>query len=64
MANILDSLGGIGNMGRDALIEVLAQIIDTLGKGTDWTGEQIEKLGELEQQFADLVRMAKAAKGE
>lgn len=60
MANILDSLGGLGNLGRDAILELMSKLIDALGEGTEWTGEQLDKLGELEQAFGALVQSAKS----
>lgn len=59
MANILDSLSNIGDMGVDAMLTLMEKIIDTLGQGTEFTGEQISRLGHLERQLAALARMAK-----
>jgi hypothetical protein len=59
MSNVLDNLAGLADMGGDALLTVLAATIDGLGKVTDFSGAQIEKLGELEQALADVVRSAR-----
>jgi hypothetical protein len=59
MSNVLDNLAGLADMGGDALLTVLAASIDGLGKVTDFSGAQIEKLGELEQALADVVRSAR-----
>lgn len=56
MANILDNLGNLGGMGADVIINVLAGAIDAIGEGTEFTGEQIDRLGELEGQLADKIR--------
>jgi hypothetical protein len=61
MTDILGKLGGLADLGTDALLAGMATLIDGLGKGTEWTGEQIEKLGELEQQLAGVARMARDA---
>lgn len=56
MANVLDNLQNLGGMGADVIINVLAGAIDAIGQGTEFTGEQIDRLGELEGQLADKVR--------
>jgi hypothetical protein len=59
MAFLGDIFSKLPDMGVDAMLEVMARIIDALGQGTEFTGDQIAKLGELEQQLAALARMAK-----
>jgi hypothetical protein len=56
VTNILDNLGNLADMGGDALLTILATTIDGLGKVTDFSGDQIEKLGQAEQALADLLR--------
>lgn len=58
MTDILGRLGDLAGLGKDALITVLSGVIDALGTGTDLTGEQVSRLGELEQRLADIVRGA------
>ena len=61
--NLLGSLENVLKMGPDALIQALAGLVDGVGTGTEWTGEQIDKLGELEQQLADSIRQLQAHQG-
>lgn len=55
MANILDSLRNMAEIPADMILQVLETAINAIGTGTEWTGEQIETLGELEQLFADKL---------
>jgi len=61
--NVLGSLENLIKMGPDALIQGVAGLIDGLGSGTEWTGEQVDRLGELEQQLAEAVRKLRAQEG-
>jgi hypothetical protein len=63
VTDILGRLGGLADLGTDALLTAMATIIDMLGKGTEFSGEQLDRLGELEQQLADLARAARDANG-
>jgi hypothetical protein len=58
--NVLGNLENLLKMGPDALIQGLAGLIDGVGTGTEWTGEQVDRLGELEQQLADSIRRMRA----
>lgn len=61
MTNILGELGNLASMGPDALLTALSTVIDMVGEGTEWSGEQVTKLGELEEKLADKVRSLKGA---
>jgi hypothetical protein len=61
VTDLLGKLGNLADMGGDALLTVLATTIDAIGKGTDFTGEQIERLGQLQQQLADVARSVRDA---
>lgn len=63
MANVLGNLQNLVKMGPDVVIQGLAGLIDGVGTGTEWTGEQVDRLGELEQQLADSVRQLRAQQG-
>lgn len=56
MSDILGRLGDLSALGKDALIAVLAGVIDGLGQGTEFSGEQLANLGDLQQQLADIIR--------
>ena len=58
MSDILGRLGDLAGLGKDALIEVMAGVIDALGTDTELTGEQVARLGELQQQLAEIIRGA------
>lgn len=51
----LDSLTGLLGAGPDMMLQVLAMVIDGIGTGTEWTGDQVARLGELQQQLADKI---------
>jgi hypothetical protein len=55
MTDVLGNLGNLGGMGADAVLSALSAVINAVGEGTEWTGEQIAKLGELEEQLAAKV---------
>jgi hypothetical protein len=52
----LTSMADLLSLGGDALIELMAGIVDAIGVGTEFSGEQLDRLGELFQQGADKVR--------
>jgi hypothetical protein len=60
MADLLGNVENLLNMGPEMVIKGLAGLIDGVGTGTEWTGEQVDKLGELEQQLANNIRQLKA----
>jgi hypothetical protein len=59
MTDILSRLAGLAGTGPEIMLEVLATLVDGLGTGEEWTGEQLDRLGELTQQLADKVRGVK-----
>lgn len=59
MTDILGRLAGLAGTGPEIMLEVLATVIDGLGTGEEWTGEQLDRLGELTQQLAERIRGAK-----
>jgi hypothetical protein len=59
MADLLGSVENLVNKGPEMMIQGLAGLIHGVGAGTEWTGEQVDKLGELEQELADQVRQLK-----
>lgn len=56
MSDIIGRLAGLGAMTPEIMIEVLGMMIDAVGTGEEWAGENLDKLGELTQQLADKVR--------
>lgn len=64
MTDFLGRLGDVAGLGKDALIQVLSGVVDALGQGTEFTGEQLAQLGELQQRLADIIRGAEQEQGE
>lgn len=56
MSDILGRLAGLGSLGPEVMIQMLGMVIDGLGTGEEWAGENLDKLGELTQQLADKIR--------
>ena len=59
MTDILGRLRSLGSLAPEMAMELIAMVIDGLGTGTEWSGEQLDQLGELTQQLADKVRGVK-----
>jgi hypothetical protein len=59
MSDILSRLAGLAGTGPEVLLEVLATVIDGVGTGEEFSGEQLDRLGELTRQLADKVRGVK-----
>jgi hypothetical protein len=62
MSDIISRLASMGTMGPEITLQVLGMIIDGIGTGEEWAGENLDKLGELTQQLADKVRGIKENK--
>lgn len=63
MSGIIERLAGLAGTGPEIILEVVATVVDGVGTGEEWTGEQLDRLGELTQQLADKVRGAKEKGG-
>lgn len=59
MSDIIGRLAGLGTLGPEIMLQMLGMIIDGIGTGEEWTGENLDQLGELTQQLADKVRGVK-----
>lgn len=59
MTDILGRLASLGTLGPELMMQLMGMIIDGVGVGTEWTGENLDKLGELTQQLADKISGAK-----
>lgn len=64
MTDILGKLASLGAMGPELMMQLMGMIIDGVGTGTEWTGENLDKLGELTQQLADKIRGVKEGQAE
>lgn len=56
MTDFLDRLRGLTSIGPELALELIATVIDGLGTGTEWSGEQLDRLGELTQSLADKIQ--------
>lgn len=63
MSDILSRLAGLAGTGPEVLLEVLATVIDGVGTAEEFSGEQLDRLGELTKQLADKVRGVKDKQG-
>lgn len=64
VTDIINRLRGLTSIGPELAMELIATVIDGIGVGVEWSGEQLDSMGELAQQLADKVRGAKEAKGD
>jgi hypothetical protein len=56
MSDILGRLAGLGALTPEIMMQLLGMMIDAVGTGEEWTGENLDALGELTQRLADKVR--------
>lgn len=63
MSDILGRLGGLMGAGPELMLDALAMVVDALGQGTEFTGDQVARLGELQQQLAEIMRGAEEGEG-
>lgn len=59
MSDIIGRLAGLGALTPEIMMQLLGMMIDAVGTGEEWTGENLDQLGELTQQLADKVRGVK-----
>jgi hypothetical protein len=62
LTDIINRLMSMGKLGPEIVLQMLGMIIDAVGTGEEWSGEQLSQLGELTQQLADAVRGIKESK--
>lgn len=62
MTDIIGRLSSMGKIGPEIVLQMLGMIIDAVGTGEEWAGENLDQLGELTQQLADKVRGIKESK--
>lgn len=56
MADIINRLASMGTLGPEIVLQMLGMIIDAIGTGEEWTGDNLAQLGELTQQLGDKVK--------
>lgn len=62
MTDFMGRLASLGTMTPEIMLQVLGMIVDGIGTGEEWAGENLDQLGELTQQLADRVRGIEGAK--
>lgn len=62
MSDIMGRLASMGSIAPEVAMEMLALIIDAVGTGAEWSGENLDRLGEMTQQLADKIRGAEGEK--
>ena len=56
MSDIMGRLASLGTMTPELMLQMLGMILDGIGTGTEWSGEELDRLGEMVQQLGDKVR--------
>ncbi len=64
MTEIFSRLASLGTLTPEIMIELLGMMIDAVGTGAEWSGENLDRLGEMTQQLADKVRGIKESQPE
>jgi hypothetical protein len=62
VSDVLGRLASLGSLTPEIALQMLGMIIDGIGTGEEWAGENLDQLGELTQQLADKIRGIKDAK--
>lgn len=63
MSDIIGRLASMGTIGPELMLQLLGMILDGIGTGEEFAGENLDKLGELTSQLADKVRGIKEQQG-
>lgn len=63
MSDIIGRLTSLGTLTPEIMLQMLGMVIDGLGTGEEWAGENLDQLGQLTQQLADKVRGIKDQNG-
>jgi hypothetical protein len=63
MSDILGRLTSLAEAGPEMMLEALSMVIDMIGQATDFSGEELERLGTLERRLADIVAGKKGSSG-
>lgn len=56
MSDIIGRLASLGTLTPEIMLQMLGMVIDGIGTGEEWAGENLDQLGQLTQQLADKVR--------
>lgn len=56
MSDIIGRLAGLGALTPEIMMQLLGMMIDAVGTGEEWSGEQLTELGRLTERLADKIR--------
>lgn len=59
MTDVFSRLASLGTLTPEIALQLLGMMIDAVGTAEEWSGENLDQLGELTQQLADKVRGVK-----
>lgn len=62
MTDFIGRLAGLGALTPEIALQLLGMMIDAVGTGEEWTGENLAELGKLTEQLADKVRGIQGSK--
>lgn len=63
MSDIIGRLASLGTLTPEIMLQMLGMVIDGVGTGEEWAGENLDQLGELTQQLANKIRGIKEQAG-
>lgn len=56
MTDFLSRFASLGTMTPEITLQIIGMVIDGIGTGEEWTGENLDQLGKLTSQLADKIR--------
>jgi hypothetical protein len=62
MGDMMGRLAALGAFTPEMTLQLIGMVIDGLGTSAEWSGEELDRLGEMTQQLADKVRGIQEAK--
>jgi hypothetical protein len=63
MSDFMQRLGALGAFTPEITLQVMAMVIDGVGTMTEFSGEELDRLGEMTQELADKIRGVKETQG-
>lgn len=56
MSDILARLGAMGTLAPEVMLQLLGAVIEAIGTGEEWAGDELAALGDLTQKLAEKVQ--------
>lgn len=60
MSDIIGRLASLGALTPEIALQLLGMMIDAVGTGEEWTGDNLSQLGALTKQLADKIEGVKS----